>query len=137
MINQKIITMRANPHLSETDKLQICANSIQICRTLGLTGRVYVQDLNGLKIIEGAQDIIAEFFKALEADDRVESLIEHSCRMVSAPEFTDYQIGIDIAGPHNVEGLHVLTPEYLKGSLPASPSAHVTMMIDAYVGPIS
>lgn len=138
MINQKIVIMTSIAGLSREDRLLIAANNVQICQSLGLTGRVYVQRSQGLSIVEGTPDMTGKYIEALKSDPRVKGFIEHTSRMIVVPEYENYCVGLDVATETDqIPGVYPMSDEFLVASMPASPSARITMMMKAYIDPIA
>lgn len=137
MYRQKIVTVTSVPGFAGDDRVQIAKNSVQICEALGLTGRVYAKGESALSIIEGLPDMVEKYVDALKADSRLSGFIEHSSRAIKTPEFNDYVIALDGQDEANaIEGIHNLTSDFIKASLPASPSVAVRMMIGAHIDPV-
>ena len=115
---------------------RISEQSVKVCQQLGITGRVFANDVQAIAITEGETKIVRQYYAAVQADPLVETIIIHSRQPIREREFSDYSVWLNSREVHEC-GPQVmrLTPENLREALPAAPSANIRTMVKAFLRP--
>lgn len=71
--------------------VSIGVDNISICKSLGFTGRLFAIENEHLSVLEGAADLIENYFQAFSGDERVGSTLRHFSRLIESREFPDLQ----------------------------------------------
>lgn len=132
-LSQLIYTSTCTAELTPLKSHQASFQSVQICNQLGLTGRVFANDISAFAMTEGPTEIVKRYFKAVEADPLVETIILHVDRPIKAREFNDYFILLNSKERYDFgPSIGVLTPESLNAALPTHPSIRLRIMVEAF-----
>lgn len=132
-LSQLIYTSTCTAELTPLLSHQASFKSIQICKQLGLTGRVFANDKSAFAMTEGPTELVRKYFKAVEADPLVETLLLHVDRPIKSREFTDYFVLLNSRERYDFgPSIGLLTPESLNAALPAHPSIRLRIMVEAF-----
>ncbi|MEP3889845.1 MAG: BLUF domain-containing protein [Hellea sp.] len=132
-LSQLIYTSTCTAELTPLLSHQASFKSVQICNQLGLTGRVFANDISAFAMTEGPTEIVQRYFKAVEADPLVETIILHVDRPIKQREFSDYFVLLNSKERYDFgPSIGVLTPETLNAALPSHPSIRLRIMVEAF-----
>ena len=112
----------------------ISSKSVEICKSLGLTGRVFANRKKALAMAEGPTEIVQHYFKAVSSDPLVESILLQTDRKIERREFEDYSVWLNLNVPFApVPGVSVMTLDAISQTFPAKPSVKLRIMAEAYL----
>jgi hypothetical protein len=111
----------------------ISVKSVDVCKGLGLTGRVFSNRTSALGITEGPADIVRRYYAALQTDYLIATTLLHAQRPISSREFDDYSVWLDINHPFDPHPqVHPMSAGSLARAMPDAPSVRLRVMIDAF-----
>jgi len=132
-LSQIIYTSTCTAELTPLLSHETSFKSVQICQQLGLTGRVFANDVTAFAMTEGPTEIVKRYYKAVESDPLVETIIVHVDRPILKREFSDFFILLNSRESYDFgPNIGVLTPETLHKALPANPSARLRIMVEVF-----
>ena len=132
-LSQLIYTSTCTAELTPLLSHQASYKSVQICNQLGLTGRVFANDISAFAMTEGPTEVVKRYFKAVEADPLVETILLHVDRPITSREFTDYFVLLNSKERYDFgPSIGLLTPETLNAALPSHPSIRLRIMVEAF-----
>lgn len=115
---------------------RISNKSVEVCHQLGLTGRVFANDVQAFAVTEGETRLVRQYYEAVKTDKMVESIILHVNRPIERREFVDYSVWLNSRETHlRVEHVWRLTGRTLEDALPVNLSAKVRILVEAYLKP--
>lgn len=135
-VTQYIFTSTIHRSTSYNDARRLAIDTIQLCHYLGVTGRVFASNYQAFCILEGPKEATERYYAAITADEIVDTVVLHSNRAITAPEFKDFSVWLkeyDQNTPH--ESLNQLTALSVNQALPKGLSAKVRILVDAYLLP--
>lgn len=113
---------------------QVSCQSVTIFEQLGLTGRVFANNKQGLAMVEGPTHLVEQYFHALSADVLLETILLHSSHPIKVREFSDFSVWINLRQEfYFTKKVRRLTKNSLKEALPTNPSARLKIMAEAYL----
>lgn len=132
-LSQLIYTSTCTAELTPLMSHQASFQSVQICNHLGLSGRVFANDISAFAITEGPTEIVKRYYKAVEADPLVETIILHVDRPIKTREFEGFLVLLNSRETYDFgPSIGILTPETLNAALPAHPSIRLRIMVEAF-----
>ena len=137
-LKQYIFTLIMHYQADPDYAYNLCRMSVGICNDLGITGRVFANDIEALAILEGPVLVIDKYVQSINADPLVNSLLIHSEKEVADREFSDYSIWLKSEGikEHNPQ-IHALTNRTLSQAFPETMSTKVRILATAFLGPLA
>jgi hypothetical protein len=135
LLSQIIYTTHLTDDISTEDYLEIGIKNDKICKSLGLTGRLFVVENEHLNIIEGPSSLNEKYFRAFVSDPRVGSTLRHYSTDIETREFSDYSVWVNhtALSASFLGKINHLTRESLNTALPVGLSMKARMMVDGYV----
>lgn len=114
----------------------VSEQSVRVCQQLGITGRVFANDIQALAITEGETALVRRYYEAVKADILVDNIVLLADRQIEAREFSDYSVWLN-SREHYDCGPHVrrLTLKSLEDALPGNPSGKIRVMVEGYLKP--
>lgn len=132
-LSQLIYTSTCTAELTPKISHEASYKSVQICDQLGLTGRVFANDITAFAMTEGPTEIVKRYYHAVSVDPLVETILLHVDRPIKKREFDDYYILLNSKERYDYgPTIGILTPETLERALPPHPSARLRIMIEAF-----
>ena len=132
-LSQLIYTSTCTAELTPELSHEASYKSVQICKQLGLTGRVFANDITAFAMTEGPTELVKKYYKAVEADRLVETIVLHVDRPIEKREFQDYYVLLNSKERYDYgPAIGVLTPETMEQALPSRPSSRMRIMIEAF-----
>lgn len=132
-LSQLIYTSTCTAELTPRLSHEASYKSIQICKQLGLTGRVFANDISAFAMTEGPTELVKRYFQTVESDPLVETIILHVDRPIKKREFNDYYVLLNSRERYDFgPSIGILTPQTLKAALPAHPSIRLRIMVEAF-----
>ena len=132
-LSQLIYTSTCTAELTPELSHEASYKSVQICKQLGLTGRVFANDITAFAMTEGPTELVKKYYKAVEADRLVETIVLHVDRPIEKREFQDYYVLLNSKERYDYgPSIGVLTPETMEQALPSRPSSRMRIMIEAF-----
>jgi hypothetical protein len=131
---QAIYTTTCTDAMTSEKAVLISEKSVEVCRELGLTGRVFANDSSALAITEGPCEVVHGYCDAVEADELVQTFLLQTEREIGVREFDDYSVWLNIdAAFRQTDYVKALRPDTLKSALPAQASARLRFVTKAYL----
>jgi len=132
-LSQLIYTSTCTDELTPKKSHEASHLSVQICQQLGLTGRVFANDITAFAMMEGPTSIVQKYYRAVESDQMVDTIILHVDRPIEKREFKDYRVLLNSKERFDIgREIGILTPESLEESLPLNPSIRLRIMVEAF-----
>lgn len=132
-LSQLIYTSTCVAELTPRLSHEASFKSVSICEQLGLTGRVFANDISAFAMTEGPTELVKRYYQAVKSDPLVETIILHVDRPVKAREFSDYLVLLNSKEQYDFgPKVGVLTPESLEAALPSHPSIRLRIMVEAF-----
>jgi len=129
LIYTSTCTAEMTPRMSHLMALQ----SVNICQQYGLTGRAFANDISAFAITEGPTEVAKKYFRAVEADPLVETILLHVDRPIAQREFNDFSVWLNSKATFDFGPfVGVLTPQSFQEAMPANPSPRLRIMIEAF-----
>lgn len=123
--------------MSAAKAFDYARKNLGICKSLGLTGRVFADGKDALVIIEGEEDIMREYYAMVEADKYVLSFILHVERKIEEREFSDYQVVLGLPLDHEFcEEIRPLTSEEIDLHITPKLSSKLRLVASSILGPV-
>lgn len=131
---QLIYTSRCVAGLTPELSYEISVKSVEVCEQLGLTGRVFANETQAFAMTEGPSDLVRQYYEAIKADSRVETIVLHLDRTITVREFEDYSVwlNLDQDFPHHPQVLP-LTQETVGRALPSALSSKLRILSTVYL----
>ena len=135
-LSQLIYTSTCTDAMTPEMAYLVSAKSVDICKSLGLTGRVFANNKQALAMTEGPTDVVRRYYQAVASDSLVENILLHTDRVITAREFAKYSVWLNIETPINfTDTVRCLSEQTLPQAMPANASIRVRMMVEAYLKP--
>lgn len=132
-LSQLIYTSTCTAELTPRLSHEASFKSVQICKSIGLTGRVFANDISAFAMTEGPTELVRRYYKAVAADSLVETIILHVDRPIKAREFNDYYVLLNSQERYDFgPSVGILTDETLNAALPSHPSIRLRIMVEAF-----
>lgn len=134
MLSQVTFSFQKSASLTDSEKLEIGRDCIEICKSLKLTGRAFVKKGKAANIVEGPHDNLVQLLAAMENDPRITALEINNQRKIKTRDFADYLIGFEcLTSARSNEAIFQLTRDSFLASLPDTLSPSRKIMITTYV----
>ena len=132
-LSQLIYTSTCADKMTPQLAYSVSLKSVTVCQQLGLTGRVFANDITAFAMTEGPTDLVKQYFLAVQADTLVETILLHVEREIEEREFEDYAVLLNLKESFD-ESPHIrkLTDQTLEESLPAKPSSKLRIMVEVF-----
>ncbi len=135
-LSQLIYTSTCTASMTPKMAYLTSSKSVDICKSLGLTGRVFANNKQALAMTEGPTEIVRRYYHAVASDSLVENIILHTDREIKAREFANYSVWLNLETPIEfTDTVRHLTPETLSRAMPDNISLRLRMMVEAYLKP--
>lgn len=132
-LSQLIYTSTCTAELTPKISHQASYKSVQICEQLGLTGRVFANDITAFAMTEGPTELVRKYYHAVSVDPMVETILLHVDRPIKKREFDNYYVLLNSKEHYDFgPSIGVLTPETLEEALPSHPSIRLRIMVEAF-----
>jgi len=132
-LSQLIYTSTCTAKLTPKLSHEMSYRSIQVCKELGLTGRVFANDLTAFAMIEGPTELVKKYYHAVSVDPLVETILLHVDRPIPKREFHDYYVLLNSKERYDYgPTIGILTPKTLEQALPSHPSSRLRIMVEAF-----
>lgn len=115
---------------------QVSCKSVDVCRELGLTGRVFADNQQALAITEGPKEVVQGYFEAVSRDILVETILLHINRPIKKREFSDYSVWLNLREAHQFtpcDRVYDFKDPPEADILPKNASTKVRIYTDAYL----
>lgn len=133
-LSQYIFTATCTDEMTSKMAHQVSCQSVIVFEQLGLTGRVFANNKQGLAVVEGPTGLVEQYFQALSSDVLLETILLHSSHSIKVREFSDFSIWINLRQEYYfTDKVRRLTKDSIKEALPESPSARLKIMAEAYL----
>lgn len=133
-LSQYIFTATCTDEVTSKIAYQMSCQSVTIFEQLGLTGRIFANNKQGLAIVEGPGELVEQYFHALSVDILLETILLHSSHTISTREFSDFSVWINLRQEFGfTDKVRRLNAQSVKDALPACPSAKLKIMTTAYL----
>lgn len=135
MLSQIAFTTHAHEGLTLEDYKLIGTRNDAICKSLGFTGRIYVNEVENFNIIEGESAMVENYFVAFSNDPRIKLTIPHMSKYIQKRAFKDYQVwGYHSKAGENLPAeIHHLNAQTYQASLPQTISLSLRFLLEGYV----
>jgi len=133
-LSQLIYTSTCTDAMTPQKSVLISCKSVEVCRSLGLTGRVFANNRKALAMTEGPTEIVQRYFQAVQSDPLVQTIMLHSNNTITAREFVDYSVWLNVGvnfAP--CRGVRVMTRESIRSAFPSQASARIRIMAEGYL----
>lgn len=130
---QYIYSTTNKPWMTPEKGVRLSERSVDICERLAMTGRVFSTQHQALSITEGPEDVMRQYYEAVEQQPHVAAIMLQSARNIDVREFDDYSVWLDLDhdfAPH--PSVHPMTGASLSKAMPMVPSIRLRIMIDAF-----
>ena len=135
-LSQLIYTSTCTAAMTPRMAYIVSEKSVDICKQLGLTGRVFANNKQALAMTEGPTEIVRRYYQAVAADGLVENIVLHTDREIKAREFSNYSVWLNLDTPINfTNSVCCLSEQTLPRAMPKNISVRLRMMVEAYVKP--
>ena len=132
-LSQLIYTSTCTDELTPKKSHEASYKSVQICQQLGLTGRVFANDITAFAMTEGPTSLVKKYYQAVATDRLVDTIILHVDRPIPKREFEDYKVLLNSKEQFDFgPSIGILTPESLEAALPSHPSSRLRIMVEAF-----
>lgn len=132
-IAQYIYTSTCTDQMTLEKAELIAVKSVSVCRSLGLTGRVFSSMTTALAITEGPADMVSHYYEAVTRDPLVATIFLHVQRPVPVREFDDYSVWLDFDVQTQANtGVFRMDAQSLVRAMPSIPSSRLRVVMEAY-----
>ena len=133
-LSQYIFTATCTDEMTSKMAHQVSCQSVTVFEQLGLTGRVFANNKQGLAVVEGPSDLVDEYFHALSADVLLETILLHSSHPLKSREFSDFSVWINLREEfYFTDKVRRLSKSSVREALPMKPSVKLKIMVKAYL----
>jgi len=133
-LSQLIYTSTCVESMTPKMAYQVASQSVSVCLSLGLTGRVFANAKHAFFVTEGETSVVQSFYKATEGDVLSAAMCLLSERKIEKREFWDYSVWLNIADEcYQSEGVNLLTHDSVSDAFPPDLSSRIRIMAEAYL----
>ena len=108
--------------------------SLKLCEKMGITGRSFHINYEGICVKEGKLDMLKRYFGAVKKDPWADSTTMHFQRELDKAEFDDYEIWVKSSSGFNFQPhINALNRETMPVALPHTLPAKFRIMVQSYL----